>query len=265
MAQRLVRAKRKIRDAGIPYEVPRRERAARSACRGAGGALLVFNEGYAATGGDELIRRELCAEAIRLARLLREADARRAGGRRLLALMLLHDARRDARIGRRRRAGAARRPGPLAVGPRPRSTRGWRAASGARSRRRPPGPTGSRRRSRRCTRGAERPRRTDWARIRHSTAGSCWSQPSPVVELNRAVAVAMAGARARARGDRARSTGLDGYYTCTPPAPTCCAPRARDGGGGGLPAARSSSPTARSSARCSSGGSRRPASAILRR
>jgi RNA polymerase sigma-70 factor, ECF subfamily len=97
LAQRLVRAKRKIRDAGIPYRVPPRgvlpERL--------GGVLrvlyLVFNEGYAASSGDSLVRRELTAEAIRLTRIVVSLlpDEPEAAG--LLALMLLHDARREAR------------------------------------------------------------------------------------------------------------------------------------------------------------------------
>lgn len=98
MAQRLVRAKRKIRDAGIPYEVPsdavlaeRLEGVLRT-------VYLVFNEGYAASAGDSLVRRELCAEAIRLGRLLAELTTF-AEVRGLLALMLLHDARRHARVG----------------------------------------------------------------------------------------------------------------------------------------------------------------------
>ena len=107
LAQRLVRAKRKIRDAGIPYRVPPAELLPERLDGVLRVLYLVFNEGYAASSGDELIRRELCAEAIRLTRivvsLLPEPEA--LG---LLALMLLHDSRRDARVGRERRADPPR-------------------------------------------------------------------------------------------------------------------------------------------------------------
>ena len=98
---------------------------------------LVFNEGYAATAGDALVRRELCAEAIRLAKLLcvLMPDEPEAFG--LLALLLLQDSRRDARIGARRRARAARRPGPRALGSRVRSTRGSACCDRAEALRRP--------------------------------------------------------------------------------------------------------------------------------
>ena len=97
MAQRLVRAKAKIRDAGIPYAVPERSELPERLESVMVVIYLVFTEGYAATGGDDWIRRDLCAEAIRLGRLLVElTDAAEARG--LLALMLLHDSRREARV-----------------------------------------------------------------------------------------------------------------------------------------------------------------------
>ncbi len=98
LAQRLVRAKRKIRDARIPYRVPPPE-VLPERLEGVLRVLyLIFNEGYAASSGDALIRRELCAEAIRLARVVVSLLPDQPEARGLLALMLLHDARRDARV-----------------------------------------------------------------------------------------------------------------------------------------------------------------------
>jgi RNA polymerase sigma-70 factor (ECF subfamily) len=99
MAQRLVRVKKKIRDAGIPYRVPERDALAERLDSVLAVLYLIFNEGYSATSGDTLARSSLCAEAIRLTRLLCDLMPDEPEALALLALMLLHDARRDARVG----------------------------------------------------------------------------------------------------------------------------------------------------------------------
>ena len=189
MAQRLVRAKRKIAAAASPTGC----RPTRSSADRLAGVLavvyLIFNEGWSASAGDRLVRGELCAEAIRLGRLLHRLmpdDPEVAG---LLALMLLHDSRREARVDDRGELVA------LDDQDRSRWDRG-RIREGERLldaalRRRRPGPTSCRRRSRRSTRPRRRPARPTTPRSRRSTASSRGA-PSPVVEVNRAVAVGRA-------------------------------------------------------------------------
>jgi len=98
LAQRLVRAKRKIQEAGIPYEVPPQERLSERVTAVQAVIYLIFNEGYAASTGNTLVRHDLCAEAIRLGRVLCELLPRDAESLGLLALMLLQHSRRDARV-----------------------------------------------------------------------------------------------------------------------------------------------------------------------
>jgi len=214
MAQRLVRAKRKIRDAGIPYVVPDLDDMAARLEAVLTVIYLVFNEGYAATRGGPLVRTDLCAEAIRLGRLVRmlmtpKPPAEATG---LVALMLLHDARRDARLDDA---------GDLIVLEEQDRSR-WHQAQIAEALplveealRGGIGPFALQAAiaAQHCQ--AARPEETDWPQIVRLYNLLERLQPSPIVSLNRAVAVAMAdGPRpALAIIDALVAAGeLDNYY-----------------------------------------------------
>jgi RNA polymerase sigma-70 factor (ECF subfamily) len=189
-AQRLVRAKRKILDARIPYEVPSRELLPERLQAVLGVVYLVFNEGYATTEHDGLVRTDLCSEAIRLARLLVELMPEEPEAQGLLALMLLHDARRATRIDT---AGALV---PLEEQDRSRwqqaeIAEGVAVLEAALSRRRR-GPYQLQAAIAALHAQAGRAEATDWQQIAVLYAGLLSEQPSPVVELNAAVALAMA-------------------------------------------------------------------------
>ena len=190
MAQRLVRAKRKIQHAGIPYRVPPASLLPERTAGVLAVLYLLFNEGYSATSGDHMVRADLCAEAIRLARLvsrLMPAEAE-AGG--LLALMLLQDSRRDARADD---AGET-----VTLEDQDRSrwddaeiAEGQEVLQGALRAGRP-GPYQLQAAIASCHASAGKAADTDWQMIARVYGQLARIAPSPVVELNRAVAVGMA-------------------------------------------------------------------------
>jgi RNA polymerase sigma-70 factor, ECF subfamily len=212
MAQRLVRAKRKIREAGIPYRVPPAELLPGRLAAVLAVLYLIFNEGYDDDGAEQTARRALTAEAIRLGRVLVGLMPGEPEPRGLLALMVLHEARRATRtndgvlvtlehqdrsrwdralidegVATLDAALALARTGPYQV----------QAAIAA------------------CHAGAPDAASTDWPQIAALYARLAQLAPSPVVDLNRAVAVAMADglpAGLRMVDDVAASGLLDGYH-----------------------------------------------------
>jgi len=193
MAQRLVRAKAKIRVARIPYEVPADDALPERLDVVMMVVYLVFNEGYAASSGELLVRRELCAQAIRLGRMLVELLPTRAEPQGLLALMLLHDSRRETRVDEagdlvlladqdRSRWDRAQIVEGLAL-----VDSALRASGGA------PGPYALQAAIAAVHAQARVADETDWTHIAALYGVLARVHPSPVVELNRAVAIAMCG------------------------------------------------------------------------
>ena len=191
VAQRLVRAKRTLRDARVPFEVPRGEELDARLPSVLEVIYLVFNEGYAASAGEDWIRPALCEEALRLGRILAELAPAEPEAHGLIALLEIQASRSAARLG----------PGgePVLLLDQDRSRwdllligRGLAALERAEGLRGPLGPYGLQAAIAACHARALEPEETDWVRIAALYDALSQIAPSPIVELNRAVALGMA-------------------------------------------------------------------------
>jgi RNA polymerase sigma factor (sigma-70 family) len=190
VAQRIVRAQRRLREAGVPFELPPRDALGERLAAVLEVVYLIFNEGYTATAGDQWLRPALCAEALRLARLLAGLAPDEPEVHSLLALLEIQASRNEVRT------DAAGEPVLLADQDRARwdhaaIARGLAALARAEASAVPAGPYRLQAAIATCHARAARADDTDWARIAALYAELARVAPSPVVELNRAVAVAM--------------------------------------------------------------------------
>jgi RNA polymerase sigma-70 factor (ECF subfamily) len=212
LAQRLVRAKRKIQQARIPYEVPRAEVLGERLAAVQTVIYLIFNEGYAATSGTELVRNDLCVEAIRLGRVMLELLPSEPENIGLLALMLLQHSRREARVIEGHLVTLEEQDRSLwdqaAI------SEGLRLAERA-LRLGPAGPYQIQAAIAALHAEAANPEDTDWPQIAALYEKLLQMNPSPVIGLNHAVAVAMSGSLENGlnRIDELGQGGaLDRYY-----------------------------------------------------
>jgi len=212
LAQRLVRAKRKITEAHIPYEIPLPDRLPERLAAVQAVIYLIFNEGYSATEGTELVRNDLCAEAIRLGRVLIDLLPREPENIGLLALMLLQNSRRNART-----AGGEL----VTLGDQNRSLWDRRQISEGLilvEKALKIGPAGQYQLQAAVAAlhaEAATPEDTDWPQIAALYDRLLVFNPSPVIALNRAVAVAMSGSVVdglKRIDELGHSGGLAGYY-----------------------------------------------------
>jgi RNA polymerase sigma-70 factor (ECF subfamily) len=212
LAQRLVRAKRKIQEARIPYEVPPAERLPERLAAAQAVIYLIFNEGYAATSGTHLVRNDLCAEAIRLGRVLCELLPDEPENLGLLALMRLHDSRRNARVVNGELITLEDQDRALWDGTA--ISEGLELLEKALKLRRP-GPYQLQSAIAALHAQARASTETDWPQIAMLYGRLLELTPSPVIALNQAVAVAMSGSidHGLKQIDQLGQSGeLDQYY-----------------------------------------------------